>query len=296
VHVLTKIFIVLVALLAVLLTPLVVVFAKNEGTFRERYFESTALERSTRADLAVAKDALVSAESRLQTERTQLQQQLSTLRSDVQRRESEVAALRNEVEQARAAQAGINASLATLAAAEASNAALVKDLFATNSELRETALAAQRRAVELDQVLLTREAELEVAVAARRALQEELQRTNDERDQALSEVSAYLAYIGPLPDAARDRRIGVAVDRNLAAVILNVRRNADATLAEINVGSRDGVREGWLLTISDGGTFIGNLRITRVDVNRSTGVVELEDRQGRGEVKAGQRATARIGG
>ena len=39
----------------------------------------------------------------------------------------------------------------------------------------------------------------------------------------------------------------------------------------------------------------GNLRITEVDVNRSVGVVELEDRAARGEVKVGQRAIARSG-
>jgi len=296
VHVLTKIFIVLVALLAVLLTPLVVVFAKNEGTYREKHLESVARERSAATLLQVAQESHSAAVSRLGIENSELQQQLIAMRGDVQRREGELAAVRSELDQARAAQAGINANLATLAAALETNSSLSETLVSELRQLRDTALAAERRSVELDEALRTKVAELEVADMARRALQEELQRTNDERDQALSEVSAYLAYIGPLPDAARDRRAGVAVDRNLAAVILNVRRSADSTLAEINVGSRDGVREGWLLTISDGGTFIGNLRITRVDVNRSTGVVELEDAQSRGEVKSGQRATARVGG
>jgi hypothetical protein len=66
-------------------------------------------------------------------------------------------------------------------------------------------------------------------------------------------------------------------------------------LAEINAGSRDGLKPGWVLTIGDGGTFIGNLRITEVDVNRSVGVVELEDAANRGEVRVGQRAVARAG-
>jgi hypothetical protein len=49
------------------------------------------------------------------------------------------------------------------------------------------------------------------------------------------------------------------------------------------------------MTIADGGKFVGNLRITTVDVNRSVGVVELEDAANRGEVKAGLRVMSRKG-
>ncbi|MFM8817036.1 MAG: hypothetical protein ACKOHI_04035 [Phycisphaerales bacterium] len=77
--------------------------------------------------------------------------------------------------------------------------------------------------------------------------------------------------------------------------MISVKREPDSTLAEINAGSRDGVKEGWVMTLADGSNFIGNLRIVTVDVNRAVGVVELEDAQGRGEVKTGQRAIARKG-
>jgi hypothetical protein len=49
VHVLTKIFIVLVALLAVLLTPLVVVFASNEGTYRTKWLEEQGRAKAAQA-------------------------------------------------------------------------------------------------------------------------------------------------------------------------------------------------------------------------------------------------------
>ena len=55
------------------------------------------------------------------------------------------------------------------------------------------------------------------------------------------------------------------------------------------------MQEGWVLTVADGSKFIGNLRIIEVDVNRSTGVIELEDANNRGSVRSGQRAIARKG-
>jgi hypothetical protein len=81
----------------------------------------------------------------------------------------------------------------------------------------------------------------------------------------------------------------------MAATVINVRRGGEAPLAEINAGSRDGVRAGWVFAIGEGSTFVANLRITEVDVNRAVGVIELEDAGARGEVKAGQRAVARAG-
>jgi len=108
-----------------------------------------------------------------------------------------------------------------------------------------------------------------------------------------------MAFAGELPTARAgvtggSESLRVPADRDLACTILGVTTSGDAKLAEINAGSRDGVREGWVLTIADNGRFLANLRITTVDVNRATGVVELED-AGRGTVSTGQKAIARKG-
>ena len=49
------------------------------------------------------------------------------------------------------------------------------------------------------------------------------------------------------------------------------------------------------MTIGDGARFIGKLKITSVDVNKSVGTVELEDVAARGAVRAGQKVTIRKG-
>ena len=82
---------------------------------------------------------------------------------------------------------------------------------------------------------------------------------------------------------------------DLDATVVSVRRGAEQTLAEINAGSRDGVQEGWIMTIGRSGNFLGNLRIIAVDINNATGIVELEDPNGRGRVEAGDRVYARRG-
>ena len=76
--------------------------------------------------------------------------------------------------------------------------------------------------------------------------------------------------------------------------VLDVSRGADRVLVEVDAGSRDGVQEGWILTIGNEGTFIGKLRIIEVDINRSTGILSLENAS-RGKIEIGHRAYALMG-
>ena len=59
-HILTKIFVVLVSLLAVLLVPLVVVYAYNEDSYKAKHDAAVATANANAADLDAAK-ACVSA-------------------------------------------------------------------------------------------------------------------------------------------------------------------------------------------------------------------------------------------
>ena len=58
---------------------------------------------------------------------------------------------------------------------------------------------------------------------------------------------------------------------------------------------RDHSEIGWTGTIGRGGTFLGTLRITNVDINRATGVVELENQLTRGRVDVSDRVLFRSG-
>ena len=57
--------------------------------------------------------------------------------------------------------------------------------------------------------------------------------------------------------------------------IIDVRASGGVMLAEIDAGQVDGILEGMVLTLGDAnGNYLGRLRITRVDLNRATGVAE----------------------
>ncbi|MHC4306709.1 MAG: hypothetical protein ACYSW2_19850, partial [Planctomycetota bacterium] len=274
-HVLTKIFIVLVSLLAVLLVPLVVVYARNEDNFKARW--AAAVDQAAVASQNVETSGITHAE-----ERARLELQIRELTDG--RLDGELAASRNQ-------QGEIRADLATISSAVSAGQDLIESLLSEVRTMRSEALAAERRSVELDEALRDITGQLESAVAARRAVQEELQQLREEHARALERVAVYVEKYGrveleggPLPPA-------ITVD--LDATVVSVRRGAEQTLAEINAGSRDGVQEGWIMTIGRAGNFLGNLRIIAVDINNATGIVELEDPNGRGKVEAGDRVYAR---
>jgi hypothetical protein len=160
--------------------------------------------------------------------------------------------------------------------------------------LRERALTAERRRVELDERLAELDSQVQVAEAVQRALREE--NTQYKRDQRSLEaaIGEYTARYGSIAGDVLAADEGIAPDRNIEATVLDVARSSERTLVEIDAGSRDGVQDGWVMTIGNGGTFIGRLRIIQVDLNRATGVLTLENGS-RGLAKSGHRAYALAG-
>jgi ABC-type transporter Mla subunit MlaD len=295
VHVLTKIFIVLVTLLAVLLVPLVVVYAYNEDQFKAKFEQATAQADSARLLQQQAEARLHGVEARLQARIDEVMQENRELRTEGDRRLAEVRDLEAQAAAAETLKAETFSKLATLASAVEAAQQLTDSLIGELRTLRQTALASERQKVELDEALRDVSSQLEVAVAARRALDEELQRLKDEHARALDSIALYVSRYGSIGDEWQAGQIDIIPDRDLDSTIISVRRSPDQTLAEIDAGSRDGVEEGWTFTVAHGGVFKAKLRIIAVDINRATGILELEDAGARGEVEVGHRAYVRAG-
>ncbi|MBC24097.1 MAG: hypothetical protein CMJ32_09320 [Phycisphaerae bacterium] len=297
-HVLTKIFIVLVSLLSVMIVPLVVVNAKNASTWEGKFRESDTARAASKNAERSALASVQSMQSEHALEVQGMESQMSQLRNTRSRQLERIRQLESELVALQGQQGNINTNIEIMAQTGKANAELVESLVGELRKVRALAVESERAVVEVDEALSNVQAQLEVADAARRQLQEEVQRLSEEKDQALTTISKYHAYVGDLPDVRAGAVAGgglrVPADRSLSATIIGVRRNDDSSLAEINAGSRDGVQPGWVLTIGDGSKYIGNLRIIEVDVNRSTGVIEHENAT-QGKVQIGQRAIARRG-
>ncbi len=297
-HILTKILVVLVALLVVALVPLAAVSSTNQMVFKGRASDAESALKAQQADSSAAKDAYNATSAGLLSRIAGLEKNLAVAN---QQRDSETAA-RNDVEKQiegmRIQVAELQGQANAFAANDGLQTKLIDAMRMDIENARTQYLAAEKARVELQDAMARLQGDLETEIAAKRQLQEQLQKVSEDKERASADVQRYAALHGslaPRAGATADATLPVIADRSLSATLIDVKRAPDATLAEINAGSRDGVKEGWVMTIADGANFIGNLRIVQVDVNRAVGVVELEDKETRGEVKSGQRAIARKG-
>jgi hypothetical protein len=298
VHILTKILVVVVSLLVAALVPLAAVSSTNQSVFKKQAADAQAAMKTRDAESAVAKDAYNASLAALQAKSASLEAQL---RAATMERDKEVqirADKERESERARLEVADLKGQLNAASANDTLQTKLIDAMRQDIESARTQYLAAEKARMELQDSLARMQGDLDSESAARRQLQEQLQRVSDEKERALADVQRYAALHGsasPRAGATSDAGLPVVADRSLSATVIDVKREPDAILAEINAGSRDGVKEGWVMTIADGSNFVGNLRIVQVDVNRAVGVVELEDVEARGEVKSGHRAIARKG-
>ncbi|MBG81601.1 MAG: hypothetical protein CMJ39_12965 [Phycisphaerae bacterium] len=293
-HILTKVFIVLVTLLAIFLVPLVVVSAKNQVAWKTKAMEAESQRDAAREQLSQARRTHQDHIARLTGEANDYSQRLASLDAQLTSSVDQVRSMEDDLLASRSSasnQAAMNRSLTKSLQASTD---LTTGLVASVTQLRSRALTAEERRVELDEALRDLNSRLDTAIAARRSLEEEINLLKDEKESNESRIAAYAARWGALEDQDQGEAEGLAPDRTLDATILDVSRVGTRTLAEIDAGSRDGVKPGWVMTIGDNGIFIGRLRITDVDINRSTGVVSLEDPD-RGLVETGQRAYALMG-
>jgi len=298
VHVLTKIFIVLVSLLAVLLVPLVVVYAYNENNYKAKFQEAEV-------KAAAAQDLVRTTEARAGSEQAKGNLENETLKREVQKLQTDKAGvdasvreLQSELAATRNTNAGIASNIQMINTALQANQELTNSLVNEVRELRNNAVAIERQKVELDNALSDVRNQLEVAEQARRALAEELARLKDDHNKTMADLNKAVAMgFNPKDDvratAIRDR--GIAPDKTLTAHVIRVERSSGQVLVEIDAGARDGVKKDWSMSIANGGDFIANLRITNVDINRSTGIVTLEKPQERGSVQVGNTAHAMAG-
>lgn len=293
-HILTKIFIVLVTLLAIFMVPLVVVSAKNQEHWKSEAMASSQSNRLVSNQLQGERQNHQAAVAGHEQELQDYSQRLSQLQSSISECDKRRLDLESQLLTANLTLTEHGATSRTMVKSLQTNSELNKVLVDDLQKLRSRAITAERQKIELDDALRERDSQLQVALAARRKLEEELKDLRDQQASALNKISEYVARFGSLGDQGMSLDEGIAPDRNLESTVLDVSRGDDRILVEIDAGSRDGVQPGWILTIGDAGTFIGKLRIIDVDINRSTGILSLEHAE-RGTVQIGHRAYALMG-
>ncbi|MSQ90576.1 MAG: hypothetical protein EXS01_04165 [Phycisphaerales bacterium] len=295
-HILTKVFVVLVSLLAVALVPLAAVQANNQAGLKQQVKDRESQVSAARMELDTERALRAKSENDTALQIKDLDAERSRLQSDLAQSNLRARGLESDIAKSTIRLTSLEQTIAITAESDRAKTALTTTLSEELDSQRTMVVDCERIRIDLEQKLGKTDSDLRVAQEALSDLKEQVAALSNEKSKADQVVREFTAKFGLSDaDAAAPGALAPVADRNLSAQIIDVQRSDDIVYAEIDAGSRDGVKDGWVMTISDGSRFIGKLRVTKTDVNKSVGTVELEDVEGRGPVQAGQRASVRKG-
>mgnify|MGYP001233067185 CR=1 FL=1 len=275
-HILTKIFIVLVTLLAVAIVPLVATYTTNENTYRSKFRSADDQQRVAMIRASDAETALFSQRVQMQNEIDTRDANIGKLIGEQSNTRSSLSSLKAQIGRLQANLSQSNANLQALSSASEVNSELKQRFVVENYTLRQNVIDAERMIMDMEDTLEDARMEAQGAMRAEQKAIEERHEMEKEIDTIRSKLASYVSKFGEL-EALATVITGTAPDRSLSSTVLTVSRDGGEVLVEINSGSRDGVQEGWIMTVGQNGTFLGRLQIEEVDINRSIGRISLED-------------------
>lgn len=283
-HILTKVFVVLAAVLSVALSALTMTYAFNAESIR-REFEDARRDAEA-AELALANQSSLHAA------------EVASLRSDLEAQEREVISLRNQIDsltarngqllrEKRKAEADAQAAQGQVGRFEVAvntQAEVIAALQSTNEDLRASELRFREQRLELEDSLANQASQIQVLQRNIRALEEQLAEARTVADAgpagaaAGGESLAGRALPGP---AVYGRVQDVRLEDETGTVYVRA-----------DLGSVDRMAEGVELSVFRQNEFLGTIRLTSVDLQSSTGRVVLA-REGF-SIRAGDRVTTRL--
>ncbi len=294
-HPVTKVFVVLMVILAVVMVSLVIPFVANVETYRDQR-DSALLERdSARIDVATAQAAA-------QVSRTELNNQLDQQKAIVATKDGEIAKLRGDLSNAEGALERTRADLARTQA-DIANLTASHKLFADIQATLQAELGTRREEVtKLSKQIIELEAANADLESSRAALNRQVRLAREQLVGIQEELNRYQEELKRIPPSEREKWAG---NKNadlgstpgeeppvpIRGQITDVRQlGEDTTLVQLNVGSVSGVKERMKFRLHRGEEYLGTLIIMKVDEQQAAGRVSLL--KGGAAIRTGDEALA----
>ncbi|MFN3166292.1 MAG: hypothetical protein ACE37H_04425 [Phycisphaeraceae bacterium] len=273
---LTKAFVVVVTILAVVLVALVVPFAARVPDYAQQYKDLQAqaqaaeLKASKAADEARAKIAFNAQEKKDAAEQiASLEAQNQTLRQNVAALQAKVADAQSTIQQQSAANqvlVNANESKDTLLN---ERAALIEKQIGTLGEL-------QSRLGDVSQTLIAVRAENRRLSDNYLRIQEVNKALNRQLEEKTAQVEDLKKRWVALGGDEEQLDTFVGTDTLIKGAVVKIDQVSDGlTFVQVNVGKRDNVKPGMEFTVYRGDKFVGKVKIDTVDTAESVGKLTL---------------------
>lgn len=279
--ILTKVFVVLVAVLSIMLVTLVVPFVHNTQNYRQ-----VAEEAKLDAAVASATAKVLQGENEAMAQRevqkvTELKSALQSLQENNGELIAKLASAEATASTEKAAKVQAEANLSRLIAAEEQHAQIVKAMDAELQSRRPEMVKLQRQIIEM----IDRNNEISSQLEAQNRLVRNNAEELTQQGVYISQLEEQLAKVSPESRAttAATPTGEFEASTTIQGTVTDVQKADDLTFAQINVGSSDGVQENMKFLVHRSGQYVGTLVVTKVDTKASAGRVKLAQ----GELAAG---------
>jgi len=287
VHILTKVFVVLAAVLSLMLAAATMIYANNAETVRQAYVDADLARVLSERTLSAQAETHSREIATLMGEMEARDQQLASVRADMDAMKIENDRLRREKFSAEAEAERIKGQISQLGVASQTQATLIESYKNEVSSLRETELRFRDERLALEDVIADQASQIEVFQQEVRALEEQLAAVRADLEGAKTGVSAARESEGVLAPVTLS---GPPIFGSVKAV--QTEAATGKTLVQVDLGANDRMRENVKLLVFRGSTFVANLVVRRVDLQDSLAEVALLA-PGM-QVQGGDRVTTRL--
>lgn len=286
-HILTKVFVVLAAVLSLMLAAATMIYAHNAESIRQAYVDATLARMLSENALHAQAEIHTRDTVTMKGEIEARNQQLADVRADLQSLTVENDRLRREKYAAEVEAERIKGQISQLGVASETQARLIESYKDEVSSLREAELRFRDERLQLEDVIADQSSQIEVFQQEIRALEEQLASARADLESARTGVAVSREGEGPaLPMTLS----GPPIFGTVSAV--SQEPATGKTLVQVNLGANDRMRENVKLLVFRGNSFVANVVLKRVDLQDSLGEIVLlgQDMQ----VRVGDRVTTRL--
>ncbi len=266
-HILTKVFVVLAAVLSLLLSALTVTYSVNAEQIRRSY-QSSQNEAEAFRTAGMAQTQMHEQEiAALRREIESSDQQVADLRGELGTLKLDRDRLMKELNDARLEADQVRAQITQFGAATATQGSLIAKYREEVSELRGNELRFRDQRLELEDKIADQSSQILVLEQQRRALEEQIAELRD-----AAQAGGVASTGGEGAEPVR------SLDRFVSGQVLQVRTETGTgePVVQLNLGSSDGLRRNTeLYVVRDGATFVANVVVTSVELQNATARVTL---------------------
>ncbi len=262
-HILTKILVVFAAVLSLALAALTSSYAMNRDAITEGYNNAVADRDKAKANYNTQSSQFAEERQKLQASVNDLQDQLGRVQNSKRDVESQLADLRLQARSAGDRADSVTRQIADLGKTVDTQAELITSYRTEVQALRQESLSIRNENIALLDRINDLESQNEVLIQSNRSLQ-----------VTIAELQAQENTGGAVTSASGSTDPQALIGDLIVGRVREVRTNNGQQYAEIDLGTRDRMRENVKLHITRNGDFVANLVVIRTDLQSSVGRVD----------------------